>query len=150
VGSVLQDREEDGSMRMAAAQGFSIIVEDSPVCLNKAHHAVIRPLFKQRFFHSMLTPLMEAMQKASAADVELSRLWLYRGLAHLVSGIPHSVVLTDGEKAFPLLLGGISTLCTTDPSDSESLLALLLAVSGFLVDDCTGKDNFLADFLASK
>ncbi len=98
MGSVLQDREEDGSMRMAAAQGFSIIVEDSPVCLNKAHHAVIRPLFKQRFFHSMLTPLMEAMQKASAADVELSRLWLYRGLAHLVSGIPHSVVLTDGEK----------------------------------------------------
>ncbi|CAK9233389.1 unnamed protein product [Sphagnum jensenii] len=139
VGSVLQDREEDGSVRMAAAQGFSIIVEDSPVCLNKAHHAVIRPLFKQRFFHSMLTPLMEAMQKASAADVELSRLWLYRGLAHLVSGIPHSVVLTDGEKAFPLLLGGISTLCTTDPSDSESLLALLLAVSGFLVDDCTGR-----------
>lgn len=98
MGSVLQDREEDGSVRMAAAQGFSIIVEDSPVCLNKAHHAVIRPLFKQRFFHSMLTPLMEAMQKASAADVELSRLWLYRGLAHLVSGIPHSVVLTDGEK----------------------------------------------------
>ncbi|CAK9232221.1 unnamed protein product [Sphagnum troendelagicum] len=139
VGSVLQDREEDGSVRMAAAQGFSIIVEDSPVCLNKAHHAVIRPLFKQRFFHSMITPLMEAMQKASAADVELSRLWLYRGLAHLVSGIPHSVVLTDGEKAFPLLLGGISTLCTTDPSDSESLLALLLAVSGFLVDDCTGR-----------
>ncbi|CAM6032453.1 unnamed protein product [Sphagnum compactum] len=139
VGSVLQDREEDGSIRMAAAQGFSIIVEDSPVCLNKAHHAVIRPLFKQRFFHSMLAPLMEAMQKASAADVELSRLWLYRGLAHLVSGIPHSVVLTDGEKAFPLLLGGISTLCTTDPSDSESLLALLLAVSGFLVDDCTGR-----------
>ncbi|CAM6010101.1 unnamed protein product [Sphagnum balticum] len=133
------DREEDGTIRMAAAQGFSIIVEDSPVCLNKAHHAVIRPLFKQRFFHSMLAPLMEAMQKASAADVELSRLWLYRGLAHLVSGIPHSVVLTDGEKAFPLLLGGISTLCTTDPSDSESLLALLLAVSGFLVDDCTGR-----------
>lgn len=53
-------------------------------------------------------------------------------------------------QAFPLLLGGISTLCTTDPSDSESLLALLLAVSGFLVDDCTGKDNFFADFLASK
>jgi DNA repair/transcription protein MET18/MMS19 len=97
-GTVAEDREEDGSVRMAAAQGFSIIVEDSPVCLNKAHHAVIRPLFKQRFFHSMLTPLMEAMQKASAADVELSRLWLYRGLAHLVSGIPHSVVLTDGEK----------------------------------------------------
>lgn len=49
---------------MGAAEGFSIIISDSEVGLNKAHHAVVRPLYKQRFFKSTLSPLVEAVRSS--------------------------------------------------------------------------------------
>ena len=55
---------------MAAAEGLGIILKDSDVCLNKAHHAVIRPLYKQRFFSSMLKPLLEAVRSSSDTHVK--------------------------------------------------------------------------------
>jgi len=50
---------------MAAAESLGIILRDSEVGLNRSHHAVVRPLYKQRFFNSMLSPLLEAVRSSS-------------------------------------------------------------------------------------
>jgi len=52
------------SLAMAAAESLGIIVRDAEVGLNQSHHAVVRPLYKQRFFNSMLSPLLEAVQSS--------------------------------------------------------------------------------------
>ncbi|KAG0566152.1 hypothetical protein KC19_7G042200 [Ceratodon purpureus] len=127
--------EESCSLAMAAAEGLGIILKDSDVCLNKAHHAVIRPLYKQRFFSSMLKPLLEAVRSSSDTHVKL---WLYRGLGHLISGTPHVALLADGAKVFPVILGTLLFLYS-DPSDSDLLLSTLLALSAFLVDVHQGR-----------
>lgn len=62
--------EKKCSLATAAAEGLGIILKDSDVCLNKAHHAVIRPLYKQRFFNSMLSPLLEAVRSTSDTQVK--------------------------------------------------------------------------------
>jgi DNA repair/transcription protein MET18/MMS19 len=61
---------EKRSLAMAAAEGVGVILKDSDVCLNKAHHAIIRPLYKQRFFSSMLSPLLEAVRSSSDTQVK--------------------------------------------------------------------------------
>lgn len=43
-----------------AADAFFILMSDSEVCLNRKYHAVIRPLYKQRFF-SMTFPILESL-----------------------------------------------------------------------------------------
>lgn len=47
---------------MTAAEGLGIILQDSDVCLNKLHHAVVRPLYKQRFFNKILSHLLEGVR----------------------------------------------------------------------------------------
>lgn len=42
-----------------------------------------------------------------------------------------------GAQVFPLILEGLSTLCTY-PEDSEYVLQLLLSLSSFLVDESNG------------
>lgn len=43
-----------------AADAFFIIMSDSEVCLNRKLHAVVRPLYKQRFF-SIAVPILESL-----------------------------------------------------------------------------------------
>lgn len=43
-----------------AADAFSILMSDSEECLNRKFHAVIRPLYKQRFF-SIIVPILESL-----------------------------------------------------------------------------------------
>lgn len=126
---------EESSLATAAAEGLGIILKESDVCLNKTHHAVVRPLFKQRFFSSMLLPLLEAVRSSSETQ---TKLWLYRGIGHLISGTPHVALLADGAKVFPVILGTLSFLCS-DRSDSDILLSTLLALSSFLVDENQGR-----------
>lgn len=61
---------EESSLATAAAEGLGIILKESDVCLNKTHHAVVRPLFKQRFFSSMLLPLLEAVRSSSETQTK--------------------------------------------------------------------------------
>lgn len=43
-----------------AADAFLTLMSDSEVCLNRKFHAVIRPLYKQRFF-SITVPILESL-----------------------------------------------------------------------------------------
>lgn len=74
--ALLPSSEQDVcySVMKTAADAFQIFMCDSEICLNQKFHAVIRPLYKQRFFSTML-PIMKSL--VVKANSSLSR---YKGL----------------------------------------------------------------------
>ncbi|CAH2044832.1 unnamed protein product [Thlaspi arvense] len=113
-----------------AADAFFILMSDSGVCLNKKFHAVIRPLYKQRFF-SITVPILESLIVNN--QTPLSRTMLYLALAHVISNVPVTVILDNTKKLQPMILEGLSVL-SIDPVDKETLFSLLLVLSGTLTD----------------
>jgi DNA repair/transcription protein MET18/MMS19 len=65
-----EEQKWDTLARKCAAEAFHVLMSDAEVCLNKKFHATIRPLFKQRFFSSMM-PIFQ--QLISRSDSPLSR-----------------------------------------------------------------------------
>jgi DNA repair/transcription protein MET18/MMS19 len=113
-----------------AADAFSIIMSDSEVCLNRKFHAVIRPLYKQRCF-STIVPILESLIMNS--QTSLSRTMLHVALAHVISNVPVTVILDNTKKLQPLILEGLSVL-SLDSVEKETLFSLLLVLSGTLTD----------------
>lgn len=54
-------------LAQAAADGLGIIMKDSKTSLNKDCYACIRPLYKQRFFTSMIPILVFAIRESGAS-----------------------------------------------------------------------------------
>ncbi|EOA12831.1 hypothetical protein CARUB_v10025791mg [Capsella rubella] len=113
-----------------AADAFSILMSDSEVCLNRKFHAVIRPLYKQRFF-SIIIPILESLIMNS--QTPLSRKMLHVALAHVISNVPVTVILDNTKKLQPMILEGLSVL-SVDSVEKETLFSLLLVLSGTLTD----------------
>lgn len=123
------DVEEVSAISFAAAESLGFILRDSETSLNKEHFAVIKPLYKQRFFVSMLSPLSLAIKEAGMPG----RVMLYHAFGNLVSAVPSVVLLTEAAKVLPLLLESLSVLCN-DRRHSDVLLSILLALSALLVN----------------
>ncbi|CAH8361669.1 unnamed protein product [Eruca vesicaria subsp. sativa] len=113
-----------------AADAFLILMSDSEVCLDRKFHAVIRPLYKQRFF-SITVPILESLIVNS--QTPLSRTMLHVALAHVISNVPVTVILDNTKKLLPMILEGLSAL-SVDAVDKETLFSLLLVLSGTLTD----------------
>ncbi|CAN7003878.1 unnamed protein product [Brassica oleracea var. botrytis] len=113
-----------------AADAFLTLMSDSEVCLNRKFHAVIRPLYKQRFF-SITVPILESLIVNS--QTPLSRTMLHVALAHVVSNVPVTVILDNTKKLLPVILEGLSVL-SVDSVHKETLFSLLLVLSGTLTD----------------
>ncbi|KAK8949139.1 hypothetical protein KSP39_PZI005517 [Platanthera zijinensis] len=60
----------------SAADAFHILLSDSESCLNKKFHAIIRPLYKQRFFSSMLPVLLSAIKECNSSRIRIIISWL--------------------------------------------------------------------------
>ncbi|XP_065637191.1 MMS19 nucleotide excision repair protein homolog isoform X3 [Quercus suber] len=118
------------SVMKSAADAFRILMSDSEVCLNRKFHAIIRPLYKQRFFSTMMPILQPLIMKS---DSLLSRSMLYRAFAHIISETPLVAVLGEAKKLIPILLDCLSTL-NKDAQDKDTLYSLLLVLSGILTD----------------
>ena len=56
--------EELSVIGKAAAEGLGFIVKGQGTFLNKDHHTIIRPLYQQRFFLSMLSLLTQTLKQA--------------------------------------------------------------------------------------
>ncbi|CAN6456758.1 unnamed protein product [Victoria cruziana] len=125
---------------ISAADAFQIISSDSDVSLNKSFHATIRPLYKQRFYASMM-PLIS--QNIAESDFSESKSLLYRALGHIICNAPLVAVLSDSKKIIPLLLDGLSIL-SEDQLNKNLIYSLLLVLSGILVDE-NGKEAVLDD-----
>ncbi|CAN7125317.1 unnamed protein product [Brassica rapa subsp. narinosa] len=113
-----------------AADAFLTLMSDSEVCLNRKFHAVIRPLYKQRFF-SITVPILESLIVNS--QTPLSRTMLHAALAHVISNVPVTVILDNTKKLLPVILEGLSVL-SVDSEHKETLFSLLLVLSGTLTD----------------
>ncbi|CAF1920601.1 BnaC02g38350D [Brassica napus] len=113
-----------------AADAFLTLMSDSEVCLNRKFHAVIRPLYKQRFF-SITVPILESLIVNS--QTPLSRTMLHVALAHVVSNVPVTVILDNTKKLLSVILEGLSVL-SVDSVHKETLFSLLLVLSGTLTD----------------
>jgi len=69
----LENTEEqkcDPLARKCATEAFHVLMSDAEDCLNRKFHATVRPLYKQRFFSSMM-PIF--LQLISRSDSLLSR-----------------------------------------------------------------------------
>ncbi|XWS11994.1 hypothetical protein CRYUN_Cryun37aG0052400 [Craigia yunnanensis] len=119
----------DHSVMKSAADAFQILMGDSELCLNREFHAVIRPLYKQRFFLTMMPILQSLVMKSEP----LSRPFQFRASAHIIIDTPLIVVLSDTKKIIPIMLDGLSAL-SNDILDKDVIYGLLLVLSGILMD----------------
>lgn len=129
----LENTEEqkcDPLARKCATEAFHVLMSDAEDCLNRKFHATVRPLYKQRFFSSMM-PIF--LQLISRSDSLLSRSLLLRAFAHVMSDTPLIVILNEAKKLIPVLLDCLSML-TEDIQDKDILYGLLLVLSGMLTE----------------
>ncbi|CAJ1955318.1 unnamed protein product [Sphenostylis stenocarpa] len=125
-----EEQIQDTLVMKSAADAFHVLMSDCEVCLNRKFHATIQPLYKQRFFSSMMPIFLQLITKAY---YPLSRSFLYRAFAHILSDTPMVAVLSDAKKLIPVLLDCLSVL-TEDIQDKDMLYGLLLVLSGILTD----------------
>lgn len=68
------EKENETNLNFAvmkgAADAFHILMSDSEACLNGKFHAIVRPLYKQRFFSTMM-PIFQTL--VTKSDTSLSR-----------------------------------------------------------------------------
>ncbi|KAK4427289.1 MMS19 nucleotide excision repair protein [Sesamum alatum] len=124
------DEEGVHQLMKCAADAFRIIMSDSGECLNRMYHATIRPLYKQRFFSTIMPILLSLVVKSESS---YARSMLYRAFAHVVSDTPLSAILGEAKKLLPILLDCLSML-NKDVSDKEIIYNVLLVISGILLD----------------
>ncbi|CAN4086874.1 unnamed protein product [Withania somnifera] len=117
-------------LRKSAADAFHILMSDSDACLNRNYHAIIRPLYKQRFFNVMMPMFLSAIVKC---DSSTTRCFLYQAFAHLVSETPLAAVVGDARKVLPVLTDCFLIL-SKDVSHKEIIYSLLIVLSGILTD----------------
>ncbi|XP_010665895.1 MMS19 nucleotide excision repair protein homolog isoform X3 [Beta vulgaris subsp. vulgaris] len=119
----------------SAADAFHILMSDSEDCLNRTFHATARPLYKQRFFSTVMPILLSAVKKTHLHTV---RSMLYRAIGHVISNTPLAAVVIETKKLLPVLLDAISLL-SEDILNKDMIYNLLLVFSGLLMDK-HGKD----------
>ncbi|KAJ8404898.1 hypothetical protein AAFF_G00332850 [Aldrovandia affinis] len=93
--SLLTDPELGG----AAADGFSVIMSDSADVLNRAGHADLRIMYRQRFFTENSAKLFQGFNSAGK-DRKSGYL---KALSHIVNHLPRQVQLTELPR--PVLCG---------------------------------------------
>ncbi|GER52104.1 MMS19 nucleotide excision repair protein-like protein [Striga asiatica] len=124
------DREDSLRLMMSAGDAFRVIMGDSEECLNRMCHAIARPLYKQRFFSTVVPILSSLVMKAESSIV---RSMLYRAYAHVISDTPLSAVLVDARKVVPMLSSCLCTLMK-DVENKEITYKVVLVISGILMD----------------
>lgn len=70
------------SVMTSAADAFHILMSDSEVCLNRKFHAKIRPLYKQRFFSTVMPILQSLIVKSDSSLSRYIHFILYLFIAH--------------------------------------------------------------------
>ncbi|XP_046385484.1 MMS19 nucleotide excision repair protein homolog isoform X2 [Ischnura elegans] len=96
-----------------AAVGFQEIMNQSEGYLNSDCHAQIRILYRQRFYLT-LPKLVESYRKASLS----TRGNFLLALAHLMSGVPRSLLLDDLPDIIPLLVESLKQPHSGDVVDT--------------------------------
>ncbi|XP_065602617.1 MMS19 nucleotide excision repair protein homolog isoform X2 [Cyrtonyx montezumae] len=94
----------DMELGPAAADGFSLLMAESPDVLHKGCHADVRIMFRQRFFTDNVPKLVQGFHGAGA-DVKANYL---KGLSHVLNHLPKPVLVTELPTLLSLLLEALS------------------------------------------
>ncbi|NXK58686.1 MMS19 protein, partial [Sylvietta virens] len=94
----------DTELGPAAADGFSLLMAESPDVLHKGCHADVRIMFRQRFFTDNVPKLVQGFHGAGP-DVKANYL---KGLSHVLNHLPKPVLVTELPTLLPLLLEALS------------------------------------------
>ncbi|XP_055756034.1 MMS19 nucleotide excision repair protein homolog isoform X2 [Salvelinus fontinalis] len=94
----------DSELGSLAADGFSLLMSDSPDVLNRGCNADIRIMYRQRFFTENSAKLVQGFN--SAAQEKKSG--YLKALSHIVNNLPRQVQLTELPALLPLLLEALS------------------------------------------
>ncbi|XP_067909242.1 MMS19 nucleotide excision repair protein homolog isoform X2 [Heterodontus francisci] len=94
----------DPALGTEAAGGFSVLVSDSTDVLNKATHADIRIMYRQRFFTENVPKLVQGFNSASK-DTKSNYL---KALSHVLNSLPKQVLRTELPSLLMLLLEALS------------------------------------------
>ncbi|TKA55992.1 hypothetical protein B0A53_01695 [Rhodotorula sp. CCFEE 5036] len=93
---------QDAELAPAAAASLGTIAEEKDGVLSKENAAVIRLLYRQRFFTYLLPKLVD-LYKTSTADGDQKNIYLV-ALSSLLRHIPKQLTLTELPKLLPLLM----------------------------------------------
>ncbi|XP_072280866.1 MMS19 nucleotide excision repair protein homolog isoform X2 [Pyxicephalus adspersus] len=118
--SLLCDRD----LGPLAADMFSLLVSECPDILNKACHAAIRIMFRQRFFTENVPKLVEGFNSAN----EDNKPNYLKALSHVLNCLPKQVLVTELPSLFSLLLEALSC------SDRVVQLSTLTCLEPLLLD----------------
>lgn len=94
----------DSEMGSLAADGFSLLMNDSVDVLNRGCHADVRIMYRQRFFTENSAKLVQGF---NSAPPEKKSCYL-KALSHIVNNLPRQVQLTELPALLPLLLEALS------------------------------------------
>ncbi|NXL82140.1 MMS19 protein, partial [Leptocoma aspasia] len=94
----------DTELGPAAADGFSLLMAESPDVLHKGCHADVRIMFRQRFFTDNVPKLVRGFHGAGP-DVKANYL---KGLSHVLNHLPKPVLVTELPTLLSLLLEALS------------------------------------------
>ncbi|NXU39401.1 MMS19 protein, partial [Drymodes brunneopygia] len=94
----------DTELGPATADGFSLLMAESPDVLHKGCHADVRIMFRQRFFTDNVPKLVQGFHGAGP-DVKANYL---KGLSHVLNHLPKPVLVTELPTLLPLLLEALS------------------------------------------
>ncbi|XP_075072020.1 MMS19 nucleotide excision repair protein homolog [Mixophyes fleayi] len=94
----------DRDLGPMAADLFSLLVSDSPDILNKACHADVRIMFRQRFFTENVPKLVQGFHAAKGDDKPN----YLKSLSHVLNCLPKQVLLTELPSLLSLLLEALS------------------------------------------
>ncbi|XP_073408958.1 MMS19 nucleotide excision repair protein homolog isoform X1 [Dendrobates tinctorius] len=108
----------DRSLGPLAADMFSLLVSNSPDILNKACHADIRIMFRQRFFTENVPKLVQGFHAASGDDKPN----YLKALSHVLNCLPKQVLMTELPSLTSLLLEALS--CPDDVVQLSTLTCL--------------------------
>ncbi|XP_070782801.1 MMS19 nucleotide excision repair protein homolog [Enoplosus armatus] len=108
LSSVLTDKLfsllDDADLGPAAADGFSLLMSDSADVLNRACHADVRIMYRQRFFSENSAKLVQGF---NAAPQEKKPNYL-KALSNIVNKLPKQVQVTELPALLSLLLEALS------------------------------------------
>uniref|UniRef100_A0A3Q4M9I6 MMS19 nucleotide excision repair protein n=1 Tax=Neolamprologus brichardi TaxID=32507 RepID=A0A3Q4M9I6_NEOBR len=95
---------DDAGLGPMAADGFSLLMSDSTDVLNRASHADVRIMYRQRFFSENKAKLVQGF---NAAPQEKKPNYL-KALSNIVNKLPKQVQVTELPALLSLLLEALS------------------------------------------
>ncbi|KAJ3670959.1 hypothetical protein LUZ60_008385 [Juncus effusus] len=135
---LLSSENESLDVQLSAAEGFYVIMSDSEGVLCKNVHAVIKPLYKQRLFASLLPVFLDSMRESDRSN---KRVALCRAFGHVICNAPLTAVISQANKIVPAIADSITTL-GTEIQNKYIIYSLLLVLSGILTDS-NGKEAII-------